>query len=75
MFSKRKTESKKDEGDKRFKLGECLGKGAFASVYRAVDRSNKKDCAVKKLILSQSNVSGMQPITECATTPHTPTLL
>jgi serine/threonine protein kinase len=36
----------------RFKLGACLGKGAFASVYKAMDRNTRKLLAVKKMAKS-----------------------
>ena len=49
---------------KRFKFGECLGKGAFASVYKAIDRSTRQVCAVKKMSLDNPLMSGQQPITE-----------
>jgi serine/threonine protein kinase len=37
----------------KLKFGSCLGKGAFASVYKAMDRTTKKLMAVKKM--SKSN--------------------
>ena len=64
MFSKRRSETKMIEADKRFKLMECLGKGAFASVYKAIDRKDRKSCAVKKIALNQKNSAASQPLTE-----------
>jgi len=62
MFSKRRSESK-IEPERRFKLGDLLGKGAFASVYKAIDRKDRKGCAVKKLALKTNNPA-CQPMTE-----------
>lgn len=55
--------AKATDPSKRFKLGECLGKGAFASVYRATDKSTKTPCAVKKMTLTGAP-AGAQPMTE-----------
>ena len=49
---------------KRYKFGECLGKGAFASVYKAIDRTTRQVCAVKKMSLDNPLMAGQQPITE-----------
>jgi serine/threonine protein kinase len=41
-----------------FEIGECLGNGKFGYVYRAVEKSNNKECAIKvicKKIVSQFN--------------------
>lgn len=46
---------------KRFKLEDTLGKGAFATVYKALDRSNKTHVAIKKLAL---NSRGEFPVEE-----------
>mmetsp|Transcript_35329 Transcript_35329/g.92392 ORF Transcript_35329/g.92392 Transcript_35329/m.92392 type:complete len:364 (+) Transcript_35329:119-1210(+) len=46
---------------KRFKLEDTLGKGAFATVYKALDRSNKSHVAIKKLAL---NSRGEFPVEE-----------
>jgi serine/threonine protein kinase len=66
MFSKKSNSkvAKFSDPEKRFKLGECLGKGAFASVYRAVDRVDRKECAIKKMALNNPLCAGQQPITE-----------
>ena len=62
MFSKRRSEAKLVEADKRFNMMECLGSGAFASVYKAIDRKDQKACAIKKIALNQNTAS--QPLTE-----------
>eukprot|EP00035_Acanthoeca_spectabilis_P022218 m.442608 g.442608 ORF g.442608 m.442608 type:complete len:367 (-) comp18828_c0_seq1:190-1290(-) len=46
---------------KRFKLEDTLGKGAFATVYKALDRSTKTHVAIKKLAL---NSRGEFPVEE-----------
>ena len=43
--------------DTKFKFGSCLGKGAFASVFKAVDLATKKKCAVKRILRKQSSKS------------------
>lgn len=56
---------RKDSQDpeKRFKLGACLGKGAFASVYKATDKKTKQPCAIKKMSMTNTMV-GYDPQTE-----------
>jgi serine/threonine protein kinase len=43
--------------DTRFQFGVLLGKGAFASVFKAVDLITKKTCAVKKIVRKTSGVT------------------
>jgi serine/threonine protein kinase len=43
--------------DTRFTFGVLLGKGAFASVFKAVDLTTKKTCAVKKIVRTTSGVA------------------
>ncbi len=41
-----------------FEIGECLGNGKFGYVYRAVEKSSNKECAIKvicKKIVNQFN--------------------
>lgn len=41
---------------KRFKMEECLGSGAFASIYKAYDKQTRKACAIKKIAKKSSGV-------------------
>ena len=43
--------------ESKFKFGKCLGKGAFAAVFKAIDLTTKKECAVKKILRKQSGKS------------------
>lgn len=54
MFKKRECEN---DPTKRFKLENCLGSGAFASIYKAMDKSTKKYCAIKKIALKSKDQS------------------
>ena len=40
--------------ESKFKFGKCLGKGAFAAVFKAIDLATKKECAVKKILRKQA---------------------
>lgn len=42
-------------------MEECLGKGAFASIYKTLDLNTKKYCAIKKL---GKNSKGKLPMDE-----------
>eukprot|EP00040_Diaphanoeca_grandis_P040125 m.261328 g.261328 ORF g.261328 m.261328 type:complete len:371 (-) comp41902_c0_seq1:645-1757(-) len=60
MFKSRPKEPETDPL-KRYKLEECLGSGAFASVYKSYDKQNKKTCAIKKM---NKKSSGKFPMAE-----------
>lgn len=44
--------AKEVEGLKDFQLGDCIGKGAFGSVYRALNMSNGETVAIKQVRLA-----------------------
>jgi serine/threonine protein kinase len=50
--------------DTRFKFGILLGKGAFASVFKAVDLITNKTCAIKKIVRKTSGVTATHPLLE-----------
>ena len=51
--------------DNRFSFGALLGKGAFASVFKAVDLTTNTTCAVKKIVRKTSGAEqGTHPLLE-----------
>jgi len=42
-----------------YEVRECIGKGGFASVYRAISRSTAQEVAIKMVDKKQMNASGM----------------
>ena len=58
------TSSKIVDPAKKFKIGKKLGAGAFASVYMALDRADKKVYALKKISLSSEAPSHHKPQVE-----------
>lgn len=48
--------------EKRYKVGAVLGKGAFATVYSAIDRTTKKPCALK--VVKTKGGSDQNPVEE-----------
>ena len=50
--------------EKKFKIGKKLGAGAFASVYIAMDRADKKVYALKKVALIAKGMSHHKPHVE-----------
>ena len=57
MMSSSTNTARATNSDSKFKFGACLGKGAFAAVYKAIDLETKKVCAVKKILRKQSGKS------------------
>lgn len=45
---------------KRFKMDECLGSGAFASIFKAYDKQTRKACAIKKIAKKSSGSFPME---------------
>ena len=45
---------------KRFKMDECLGSGAFASIFKAYDKQSRKACAIKKIAKKSSGSFPME---------------
>jgi serine/threonine protein kinase len=58
----RESSALQDPGLKDYRLGECLGKGAFGSVYKAFNWGNGEAVAVKQIKLADLPKSELRMI-------------